>query len=88
MNEWICLKCRTVFMSKEGKHCGEPSEIFSIDKHGASLVSSSNSWVSIWEMWKNDPVFQEISDELTNEGSYGAATAINEFIRRLKETSK
>lgn len=84
MNEYICLNCRRVFMtgSEYAKCCGEV-ELFSLDKHGNSLIGSSNSWISVWKRWKDNPKFLEISYKLNNDGSYGAATAINVFIEEL-----
>jgi hypothetical protein len=86
MNEYICLKCRRVFQvgASYAKCCGEVEE-FSPEKHGELLIGSSNSWISVWEKWKSNPEFRKISDKLSEEGSYGAATAINSFIEELLE---
>jgi len=86
MNEYICLNCRTVFMAgaEYAKCCGQ-IEIFSMEKHGQSLIGSSNAWISVWEKWRRNPKFLEISQQLTNDGSYGAATAINFFVEELYE---
>jgi len=89
MEEYICLNCRKVFRagSNYAKCCGE-IEIFSTQKHGELLTGSSNSWISVWERWKNNPIFLEVSSELSENGSYGAATAINAFIEELFEYYK
>jgi hypothetical protein len=83
MQEYICKECLIVFESKIGKHCGLDAELFSLEKHVRILISSSNSWISVWEKWKDNPFFNEFSYELSSEGCYGAATHINAFIERL-----
>lgn len=82
MGEYICKNCFTVFQSASPKCCGEVEE-FSPEKHGAWLVGASNSWISVWKKWKDNPIFERVSQELANEGSYGAATCLNVFIERL-----
>lgn len=85
MKEWICLKCHMVFHAGESyaKCCGEIEE-FSPAKHGAMLVGSSNSWISVWKEWKDNEKLEEVSRELFEfYGNGSAATALNEFIRRL-----
>jgi hypothetical protein len=88
MEEYICLKCGTVYQGGKGMCCGVSSELFSLEKHGAMLVSGSNSWISVWEKWKDHPFFNEISDELCNDGCYGAATHINVFIEKLLDRAE
>lgn len=85
MQEYFCKTCGTVFQtsSQNPRCCKGDVEQFSIEKHRDSIISSSNSWVSVWKRWKDNPIFEEISQELSNNGSYGAATHINEFIQRL-----
>jgi hypothetical protein len=83
MQEYICPKCGVVFEGGIGKHCGIDSELFSLERHGRRLISSSNSWISVWEKWKDNQFLSDVSDDLINDGSYGAATHINVFIERL-----
>lgn len=84
MKEYICLKCFRVFQtgSPFAKCCGTVQE-FLIEKHGRLLIGMSNSWVDIWEQWKDNPVFRKVSDELSNDGCFGAATHMNAFIKEL-----
>jgi len=49
----------------------------------AKFESSANAWNQVWEQWENNPIFKEISQELCNDGCYGAATHINAFIEKL-----
>lgn len=84
MMEWICLKCHRVFCAGEhyAKCCGEIEE-FDVLKHGRLLIGSSNSWISIEKRWYGHPKLESISQELTQHGSYGAATHVNAFIESL-----
>lgn len=82
MKEYFCKNCHTVFMSALPRCCGEVEE-FLPEKHAASLVSSSNSWIAVWRKWENNPLLEQVGQELANNGSYGAATCLNEFIERL-----
>jgi len=86
MNEYICLKCNTVFHAGESyaKCCGE-IEIFSPEKHGRLLIGNSNSWISVWKKWKNNSLFKKISQDLKQDSCYGAATHLNVFIEKLLE---
>ena len=80
--ELFCKNCHSVFIGGHGKCCGEV-EKFSPDKHAIFLIGSSNSWISVWNRWKDDPMFEQVSCELINDGCYGAATQLSEFIERL-----
>ena len=84
MNTYICTNCNHVFMAgaSYARCCGEIEE-FSPEKHGELLVGSSNSWINIWERWKDDPLFDEISSKLSEEGCFGAWAHLNAFIERL-----
>ena len=82
MDEYICKKCHTVFSSKSPMCCGEVED-FSPEKHAASLVSASNTWIQVWEKWKDNPLLRQVSEELASEGCYSAASCLNEFIDRL-----
>ncbi len=77
----------TVFRtgSKNPKCCKGNVELFSPDRHVGYLISASNSWVTVWKKWKDNEFFQEISNELMEQGSWGAANHINVFIERLLE---
>lgn len=85
ITEWICMECHTVFGSKSGECCGKQAEKFSIEKHGESLIGSSNSWTSVYEKWRNHPLFLDAVREAQENGSYGASTAMNVFIEKLVE---
>jgi len=80
---YFCKKCNAVFEGQP-KCCGDVEE-FSFEKHGETLLYLSNSWVQVWERWKDNPILKEIFDELCNDGCYGAATHINAFIEKLIE---
>jgi len=84
MNTYICMNCNHVFMAgaSYAKCCGEIEE-FSPEKHGELLVGLSNSWISVWKKWKDNPLLTEISNQLMDEGCYGAASHLNAFIERL-----
>jgi hypothetical protein len=60
-------------------------EEFIAEKHGSLLIGNSNSWISIREKWYSNPLFDEMSRELSNDGCCSAATHINVFIERLIE---
>jgi hypothetical protein len=86
MIEYFCLKCNLVFVAGNKTtvcSCGGELELFSPEKHGRRLVGLSNSWISVWETWKDNPIFKKVSDEVAANGNYGAATHINRFIRTL-----
>jgi len=87
MKEYICLKCYTVFISGVAScRCGGEVEEFSAAKHGRFLIGSSNSWFEVWERWGDHPMLKKVSDELSDMGSWGSATHLNEFISRLIES--
>ena len=86
MDELFCNKCHLVFSGGGGKCCGEV-ELFVPEKHGASLVSSSNAWINVFRKWENNPLFKKVSQELSDEGCYSAAIHLNVFIERLREGS-
>lgn len=89
MREYICLNCFRVFQTAPpyAKCCGVVEE-FSMEKHGRSLVGMSNSWIIVWEKWKDHPSFIVVSDELSNKGCFGAATQVNVFIERLLKNNE
>jgi hypothetical protein len=83
--EWICTKCNTVFGSLNPTCCGkEYIEEFSLEKHGERLIGLSNSWISIWEHWKDDPLFAKACSNVYETGNYGASMCMNEFITILR----
>ena len=87
MKEWFCEKCHYVWMSKYNKCCNPycKSEGVEFDPciHGKLLVGSSNSWLIISKRWEGNKSLENVADELINEGCYGAATIMNEWIYRL-----
>lgn len=89
--EYICLKCNHVFQVNPdyAKCCGsrENIEEFNLEKHGRSLIPSSNSWYSVWNMWNDNSKFRKMSrkDQYNN---YGAATTLNLFIEKLLKQNK
>jgi hypothetical protein len=85
IEEYFCKHCKRVFHAGNPICCGEKCEEFSPEKHGRELVGLSNSWICVWKRWKDDPEFCEISDRCINDGHFGAAVQINEFILSLKE---
>jgi hypothetical protein len=85
MDEWICLECSRVFYANESfaKCCGK-IEKFDPVKHAQKLVGLSNSWIQVWDRWKDDKRLQGISQELNNDGINGAAHHLNAFIESLE----
>lgn len=81
---YICLKCHNISTHLSGKCCGVKVELFDPQKHGELLIGKSNAWIPVWERWENDPLLQETSSELSNDGCYSASTVVNEFIQKLK----
>ena len=84
MTEWICTKCRKVATAKTYNCCG-PVEVFDPVLHGRLLISPSNSWISVWEAWRDHPALMEVSRRLDEDGCYSAARTINKFIENLLE---
>ena len=82
MDEWICLECNRVFYAKEPKCCGIIDRFDPI-QHAQRLVGQSNSWIQVWERWKDNEKLKEVSRELNNDGVNGAASHLNEFIERF-----
>lgn len=82
-NEWFCTKCNRVFISKSPKCCGGKLEPYNPIKHSKYIIGKSNTWIDVWETWKDHPLLKEISYKLHDEGCYSAPIILNEFIRKL-----
>ena len=94
MIEWICLKCHSVF-SAGGSYakcgCGGELSKFSPEHHGRMLISSSNGWQQIAErtkVWEELPLYQEVRQQLWDDGCMGAARILIAFVDRLIEEAK
>jgi hypothetical protein len=83
MTTWICGKCKTVTIALNKPDCCGEVDVFNLIHHGESLIPFSNSWIGVWEKWKNNPLLKEIGDKLADEGCYGASSALNAFIEEL-----
>jgi hypothetical protein len=65
-------------------HCNSDNvEVFSPEKHGESLVSSSNAWIQVWKKWGNCELMKESSQKLYDDGCYSAASHLSAFIEYL-----
>lgn len=80
--DWFCTKCHRVISTKELKCCGMCVEFDPI-KHSIFLIPGSNAWVSVWEGWKNNPLFKKISEQCIEDGCYSSAIIFNIFIDEL-----
>ena len=87
-DEWICNKCGRVYESNLGRCCEVKSEKFDLCKHGRELISGSNSWISVWEKWKDDPLLAEVSGECIKDGCYSCAAIFNIFVEQLKKRAE
>ena len=85
MSERYCRECRHVWSGTKIECCGQAAEDFDPAVHGASLVSSSNAWLSVEGCWDSHPLMREVNRELWDDGVYGAATHLRTFVDRLVE---
>lgn len=49
------------------------------------LSPKANSWDQICDLWKGNPLYDKISQDLCERGSYGHATHIQKFVEALLE---
>jgi hypothetical protein len=76
---WICglSKCRDC-----GSSCVEK---FDPVKHAKRIIGNSNAWIRVWNEWKNHPRLKAAAEERAKNYNYGAASAINLFVKKLLE---
>lgn len=88
MKEWICLKCKSVFLAgaSYARCCEEGVELFDPQKHAKEIVGLSNSWISIdkkMEKWEEHPLYKKVWQENSANGSNGAASIFIDFVDEL-----
>jgi hypothetical protein len=88
MNSKYCTVCRQVFMGSSNICCDKEVEIFDPCKHGERLVSSSNSWIAVYNKWKDHPIFDHVAEECHENKCASAPTIMNKFIQTLLDNQR
>ena len=79
INQQICLKCQKVFIGNS-QCCGEV-ESFDPVQHAHLLIGLSIAEAS--KRWENHPIYRGIRDRRSEEGNFGHATNVIEFVDEL-----
>ena len=84
-DEWFCDKCANVLQSGRSPICcGQKMIHFAPSIHGQRLVSKSNAWISLKHSeWEENHIYQEVAQRHFDNGSFGAARILNDFVDEL-----
>ena len=90
-NQYFCKKCNSVVDGINPDCCGRKMTVFDLQKHAQFLIGSSNSWISVWQRWKDHPEIEKTAKQVYAQNNYGAAMILNTLINNLlkeKEQNK